>query len=66
MIAQNPSDIPRLVETLTSAKAEPSFHNAPFLGLVLDVALRLKDRKGEKDVGKTYAEGAKVSSYKRG
>ncbi|ORY90168.1 ARM repeat-containing protein [Leucosporidium creatinivorum] len=55
------ASIPRLVETLTTAKTEPSFRNASFLGLVMDVSLRLKDPKGKKDVGKTFVEESKVA-----
>lgn len=58
---QRHASIPRLVASLTAAKSEPSFRHAPLLGLVLDVALRLKDSKGEKDLGKTYVAEAKVS-----
>lgn len=51
--------IPRLVRTLTSAKADPTFRHAPLIGLAIDVALRLRDPKGKKDVGKGYVDELK-------
>ncbi|GAA5981477.1 hypothetical protein JCM10908_004121 [Rhodotorula pacifica] len=51
--------IPRLVRTLTAAKADPSFRHAPLIGLAIDVALRLRDPKGKKDVGKGYVDELK-------
>ncbi|GJN92071.1 hypothetical protein Rhopal_005099-T1 [Rhodotorula paludigena] len=57
--------IPRLVKTLAAAKAEPSFRHAPLVGLALDVALRLKDTKSEKGLGKGYVDELKktVNDY---
>ncbi|GAA5877296.1 hypothetical protein JCM16303_006233 [Sporobolomyces ruberrimus] len=53
------ASIPRLVSTLASAKAEPSFRHAPFLGVAIDVAAHLKNGKGEKVAGKPYIEECK-------
>ncbi|GAA6002609.1 hypothetical protein JCM10207_007591 [Rhodosporidiobolus poonsookiae] len=48
--------IPRLVKTLTAAKAEPSYRHAPLIGLAMDVALRLKNGKGQPVAGKAVVE----------
>ncbi|KAI5477515.1 translational activator [Pseudohyphozyma bogoriensis] len=55
-VRKNAPLIPKLVTTLTEAKVEPTWKHATFLGLVLDVSLRLKDPKGKKDVAKTTVE----------
>ena len=44
---------------MTSAKADPTFRHAPLIGLAIDVALRLRDPKGKKDVGKGYVDELK-------
>ncbi|GAA5862432.1 hypothetical protein JCM1840_004179 [Sporobolomyces johnsonii] len=51
--------IPRLVDTLTAAKADPPFRHAPLLGLAMDVTLHLKTPQGVKGAGKEYVEKAK-------
>ena len=60
MHPQKPTLLSKLVGTLTSTAVEPSYRNASLLGLVLDVALRLKDRKGAKGAGKVVVEDVKV------
>ncbi|CEQ38752.1 SPOSA6832_00193 [Sporobolomyces salmonicolor] len=57
--------IPRLVDTLTAAKADPPFRHAPLLGLAMDVALHLKTPQGVKGAGKDYVEKAKVIQHQR-
>ncbi|GAA5855038.1 hypothetical protein JCM8547_002355 [Rhodosporidiobolus lusitaniae] len=57
--------IPRLVKTLASAKADPTYRHAPLIGLAMDVALRLKDAKGQPVRGLPYVEEVKgvVNDY---
>ncbi|KAK4705757.1 hypothetical protein P7C70_g456, partial [Phenoliferia sp. Uapishka_3] len=65
VVRNKPRQILRLVETLSSAKAEPPFLHATFLGLVMDVSLRLRDLKGQKDTAKTTVASTKsiVDTY---
>ncbi|GAA6058506.1 hypothetical protein JCM10212_006945 [Sporobolomyces blumeae] len=51
--------IPRLVSILTTAKAEPTYRHAPLLGIVMDVALHLKDSKGQVGAGQGYVDESK-------
>ncbi|GAA6038663.1 hypothetical protein JCM8097_009472 [Rhodosporidiobolus ruineniae] len=57
--------IPSLVKTLASAKADPSYRHAPLVGLAVDVALRLKDAKGQPVAGLKYVDEVKdkVNEY---
>ncbi|GAA5985182.1 hypothetical protein JCM5350_004261 [Sporobolomyces pararoseus] len=59
------ASIPRLVQALTSAKADPTFRHAPLIGIAMDVAAHLKNGKGEKVAGQPYIEESKtkVSEY---
>ncbi|BGP36319.1 translational activator of GCN4 [Rhodotorula kratochvilovae] len=59
------TSIPRLVKTLIAGKVDPTYRHAPLVGLALDVALHLRDPKGQKDVGKGYVEELKpaVNEY---
>ncbi|KAK4055085.1 translational activator of GCN4 [Microbotryomycetes sp. JL201] len=58
-VRNNHTQIPRLVDTLATAKTDPPFRNATLLGLAMDVSLRLKDSKGLTGVGKKYVEECK-------
>ncbi|BGP21302.1 translational activator of GCN4 [Rhodotorula toruloides] len=49
----------RLVKALASAKSDPIYRHAPLIGLALDVSLRLKNPKSEKEVGKGYVDELK-------
>ncbi|GAA5844812.1 hypothetical protein JCM3766R1_003325 [Sporobolomyces carnicolor] len=51
--------IPRLIETLTTAKADPTYRHAPLIGIAMDVAAHLKNGKGEKTAGQPYIDEAK-------
>lgn len=65
MSLQRHASILRLVSTLTSAKADPTYRHAPLIGIAMDVALHLKDSKGEMVAGKPYIEESKVSLRNR-
>jgi hypothetical protein len=60
LCAQNYTAIPLLINTLTSATATPSFRHAPFLGIVLDVALHLKAIHGRQVAGQGFVQASKV------
>ncbi|GAA5901674.1 hypothetical protein JCM8208_001574 [Rhodotorula glutinis] len=64
-IRNRPASLPRLVRTLVAAKVDPTYRHAPLVGVALDVALRLRDSKGHKDVAKTHVDELKpiVNDY---
>ncbi|KAK4052868.1 translational activator of GCN4 [Microbotryomycetes sp. JL221] len=64
-VRTNHAQIPRLVDALVASKTDPLFRGAPLLGLSMDVALRLKDPKGQRGVGQGYVDAlkGKVMSY---
>ena len=53
------------MRTLVAAKVDPAYRHAPLVGVALDVALRLRDSKGHKDVAKTCIDDLKpaVNDY---
>ncbi|GAA5922766.1 Gcn1p [Sporobolomyces koalae] len=58
-IRKRHASIPRIISTLTTVKADPTYRHAVLLGIALDVAAHLKNGKGEKVAGKPYIEEAK-------
>ncbi|GAA5925263.1 hypothetical protein JCM3775_006409 [Rhodotorula graminis] len=64
-IRNRPASLARLVRTLVAAKVDPPYRHAPLVGVALDVALRLRDSKGHKDVAKTCVDELKpaVNDY---
>ncbi|GAA5986671.1 hypothetical protein JCM11641_001358 [Rhodosporidiobolus odoratus] len=64
-VRSRPAHISRLIRTLTSQKADPTFKHAPLIGIALDVALRLKDEKGQMGKGMKVVDEVKdvVNDY---
>ncbi|GAA5827172.1 hypothetical protein JCM11251_001152 [Rhodosporidiobolus azoricus] len=58
-VRSRPTSIARLIRTLAAAKVEPSYRNGPLIGLAVDVALRLKDGKGQVGKGDALVEEVK-------